>query len=757
VRTSPPVHPSCSAPRAARPPPRRLRPGRRPERGRHRQRRGHPHRRGRGALRRDRGEPAVRRAARGGRGRQLASRCRPGSSATSSSPISSQGASELGVEVTDEEVAERREELIEEVGGQEPSTTSSSESGLTDEQIDEQIREHRPARAVQEELTADVEVTDEDVEAFYEENREPATSAPRRGTSSSRPRRRPTDILERLEDGEDFADVAEEESIDTGSAAQGGELGEFGRGQMVPEFEEAVFTAEIGEVVGPVETQFGFHIIEVTERNSEELEDVEDEIRDELVPAAAGRGRPGPGSPSSAARPRSRSTRASASGTPSAARSSPPIRSGTPPPLRAPDGDQEMELEPSRALDPWPPRPDRHRRRAARAPAPARLVGAHVQRARARGAAEHPFVPHLDAAELRTRSCPDDAPVSADPHRPPRRAEPRAQGAGGVGRRPGRSEHGEVAYLFGPGDTEAFTRTSAWRRHAPGSRSRSCTSASRRRARRCSSSSRSRSGCAARRLPVGSRAGPRTLARYAVEEVYELLEAITSGDPDAIREELGDVLLQVVFHAQIAEDAGTFDIDDVAKGIARSSSAATRTCSPTPIAEDADEVMANWEELKAAEKPERDGPSTASRRPAGPALRGEAPGPRRQAPGSTGPTAEAAKTRSGRAELEELLGRTRTPRSGTPSSASCCWRSSAWRGARLDPELALRGAAAPLPSRRRGPRPASEGVTAGELPGGATVARQAPAARVCHIERFSVAGVVRAVLITVTSASQLGV
>jgi len=73
--------------------------------------------------------------------------------------------------------------------------------------------------------------------------------------------------LRLLEDGADFGELAQRYSIDTGSGMRGGDLGEFGPGQMVPEFEEAAFGAEIGEIVGPVETQFGFHIIEVTGRS----------------------------------------------------------------------------------------------------------------------------------------------------------------------------------------------------------------------------------------------------------------------------------------------------------------------------------------------------------------------------------------------------------------------------------------------------------------------------------------------------------
>ena len=70
----------------------------------------------------------------------------------------------------------------------------------------------------------------------------------------------------------------------------------------------------------------------------------------------------------------------------------------------------------------------------------------------------------------------------------------------------------------------------------------------------------------ARRLSVGRRADAPTLARHLLEETHELLEAIDADDADAIRDELGDVLLQVVFHAQMAADEGAWDVDDVARG-----------------------------------------------------------------------------------------------------------------------------------------------------------------------------------------------
>ena len=68
-----------------------------------------------------------------------------------------------------------------------------------------------------------------------------------------------------LADGADFAALAREHSS-CPSGKQGGELGRFGPGQMVPEFDQVVFSAPVNEVQGPVKTQFGYHLLEVTER-----------------------------------------------------------------------------------------------------------------------------------------------------------------------------------------------------------------------------------------------------------------------------------------------------------------------------------------------------------------------------------------------------------------------------------------------------------------------------------------------------------
>lgn len=73
------------------------------------------------------------------------------------------------------------------------------------------------------------------------------------------------ELKQRIANGEDFAALAKEYS-QCPSGSQGGDLGSFGQGQMVPEFDTVVFNEAINVVHGPVETQFGFHLLETTSR-----------------------------------------------------------------------------------------------------------------------------------------------------------------------------------------------------------------------------------------------------------------------------------------------------------------------------------------------------------------------------------------------------------------------------------------------------------------------------------------------------------
>ncbi len=128
-----------------------------------------------------------------------------------------------------------------------------------------------------------VEVKDEELKAYYDENKAQFV----RGESVSASHilvdseDKAKDIQARIEAGEiSFEDAARENST-CPSSQNGGALGEFTQGQMVPEFDSAVFSMEVGEIRGPVKTQFGYHIIKLTAKN-EASEIAFDEVKPQI-------------------------------------------------------------------------------------------------------------------------------------------------------------------------------------------------------------------------------------------------------------------------------------------------------------------------------------------------------------------------------------------------------------------------------------------------------------------------------------------
>src|SRR3954469_1739892 len=93
-----------------------------------------------------------------------------------------------------------------------------------------------------------------------------------------------------------------------------------------------------------------------------------------------------------------------------------------------------------------------------------------------------------------------------------------------------------------------------------------------------------------------------TLRRYVLEEACEVIDALDKGDRKAIREELGDLLLQVVFQAELGRKEGAFAIDDVVSGIVEKLVHRHPHVFGDMDAKDADEVLRNWEKIKAVEK-----------------------------------------------------------------------------------------------------------------------------------------------------------
>ena len=206
------------------------------------------------------------------------------------SELLEQWAEELDITASDQDVADEREALIEQLGGQEAFDQAVGESGLSEEDVNDQIRQRVLQNKIADSVSEDVDITDEDIAKFYEDNAE-ARFGPKATARHIlvKEKAKAEQIMADLEGGGDFAKLAKKESTDTGSAQNGGELPEFGRGQMVAPFEEAVFDAKKGELVGPVKTEFGYHVIEVLDvSKGQSLDEVSEEIRSELAETQEG-------------------------------------------------------------------------------------------------------------------------------------------------------------------------------------------------------------------------------------------------------------------------------------------------------------------------------------------------------------------------------------------------------------------------------------------------------------------------------------
>jgi parvulin-like peptidyl-prolyl isomerase len=199
-----------------------------------------------------------------------------------------QAAEERGIEVTDEERSEQRAVIVEQLGGQEQLDEVLAQANVSAEELEDDLTDQAIQVEISKELAS--EVSDEDVEQAFEEDPQGQYGEKVEVRHVLTETKKDADTaLERIESGEDFAKVAKDLSKDPGSAENGGELGEIAQGSTVEAFDEAAFEAEVGELVGPIETEFGFHVLEVTKQvPGAELEDVSDDIRTQLETASQG-------------------------------------------------------------------------------------------------------------------------------------------------------------------------------------------------------------------------------------------------------------------------------------------------------------------------------------------------------------------------------------------------------------------------------------------------------------------------------------
>jgi len=174
---------------------------------------------------------------------------------------------DAGVEVTDDARDSARETLVASVGGEEALPAALAQAGLTEEVFDDVIVEQEALlMLLRDELEAGRTLEVREPRHILLETEEAAR-----------------EVIAELEEGADFAELASEVSVDPGSAPQGGALTAAPRGTWLPEFDQAVWEAGLGEIVGPVQTQAGFHVIEVVDEDERPVAELDDAQAQQFV------------------------------------------------------------------------------------------------------------------------------------------------------------------------------------------------------------------------------------------------------------------------------------------------------------------------------------------------------------------------------------------------------------------------------------------------------------------------------------------
>ncbi|OCA88302.1 foldase [Bacillus sp. FJAT-27225] len=188
------------------------------------------------------------------------------------------------VSVTQKEIDSEYDKLIDAYGSEEALNAALEQNRTNENVLKQDIKDYLLAEKL---MRKKIEITDEEMKTYFDENKESFNTEEQVEASHILVKDEATakEVKEKLDQGEDFAALAKEYSTDTANAEQGGELGFFGKGDMVAEFEKAAFNLGINKISEPVKTEFGYHIIKVTDKQEAKeavYEDSKDQIKEQL-------------------------------------------------------------------------------------------------------------------------------------------------------------------------------------------------------------------------------------------------------------------------------------------------------------------------------------------------------------------------------------------------------------------------------------------------------------------------------------------
>ncbi|MGN7763684.1 foldase protein PrsA [Paenibacillus sp. 22594] len=176
-----------------------------------------------------------------------------------------QEAKKANITVTDADITTEIEDLKTQFGGEEALNNALQQSSMTLDDLKKQMPMQVKIRKL---IEPKVTVTEDEISKYYDENKASFNQEEQVRASHIlvKTKEEADAIVKQLKDGADFATLAKEKSADTGSKDKGGDLNFFKKGDMVAEFADAAFKLKVGETSGAVKTEYGYHVIKVTDR-----------------------------------------------------------------------------------------------------------------------------------------------------------------------------------------------------------------------------------------------------------------------------------------------------------------------------------------------------------------------------------------------------------------------------------------------------------------------------------------------------------